>query len=111
MTITDALAFWHGKDLAPLAAAITPPCDVLGDDAYDPALALWFYRLVGKRTTTERLFYIDQARRAQQHTIETLRSTGDHYGDHIDRVQRVIDVLDRWSREISDAAFQQKRVA
>jgi len=93
--------YWLGADRSALKAAIVPPCDALGDEVYDVALAVVFRDVAGGASVIARMGRIQQAIDANLPQIEFCRLRGNE--PNARRVEAMVKVLENWNREILSA--------
>lgn len=96
-TIVAALAWWQGH--TPPRDATIPPCDVLGDEAYDVMLAVVFRDLVPLDSLVARLGRIDAAIQANQPMVAYCRARGAE--DAACRIEAMLLVLSVWATELA----------
>lgn len=99
--LLTALAFaraWRDAGHSLAEKEIVPPCDELGDTTYDVMLAVIFRDLVKLDTLTERIARISAAIEVDLPMIEFCRER--KQADAADRIERMVDVLRKWSDEL-----------
>lgn len=109
--IIEALAHWHTADRAELRSAIVPPCDALGDEIYDVALAVVFRDVAALPTATERAARIETAIAVNRPQLNALalqnRAVQPEAPEAHRRLGAAVAVLERWQAAILDDAARQ----
>lgn len=108
MNVATALRQWRTRDRSPLQRALTPPCDCLGDEIYDVALAVVFRKIAEADSIIERIGIIEITIAANRPQLAHIRSIDREYQpeahDAGDRIERMLDVLEQWKNTILDDA-------
>jgi hypothetical protein len=107
-SITSALAYWSAADRAPLAAAVVPPCDALGDEIYDAFLAVIFRDLAHADSVIARVNRITVAIEVNGPQIAHLRAMNREHQpeahEAAERIAAMLAVLEAWKARILDDA-------
>jgi hypothetical protein len=117
-SVVDALAHWRTRDTRPLRGEVMPPCDCLGDEIYDVALAVVFRDLANAGSMVEcigRIQITIDSNRPQLAHIKTInREYQPEAHEAARRIEKMLAVLERWKEALLDhgaRAFVEGRAA
>ena len=86
-----------------------PPCDALDDTVYDVFLAVAFRNIANADTLTERVCVLQTAIEVNLPMIEFCRSRREEAAAA--RIERMVEVLRKWTDEITSAPATEGRAA
>lgn len=103
-----ALAWWTypERDRAPLAAAVRPPVDALGDDVHDAALAVLFKRMVPLGSAAERIILLETFAELNRRQAAAFLSWAERARENAEaaasRIGAMLAVIERWKGELAE---------
>jgi hypothetical protein len=107
-SLTDAIAYWRGRDRAPLRRAIAPPpgCGRTGDQAFDAALATMFRAIVDDDAMITRVGRIAVAINFNDRAVRALKTYRAPYAEDaaeaIARFEQFSAILRDWTARLID---------